>query len=288
MPKPTPLAIELLRIDGDTQSRVKINEDTVEDYATLIEQNGKEWPFPPLDVFHDGSEYFVADGFHRLLAGLKAKRGSVPCNVHKGTARDARIFGMTANDQHGLRMTRADKRACVEWLLDNGGKITQTEIAAKSGTSKRLVQMVVADRNAQKAQVARPSGGGGGTPPEPPEPPQDAPEPNPPSEHDSPPKGRPAAAQGPDGQDLGKCPVCAGTKWIDGEDGVVCKKCNQPHGEPGDSDEDLLKTQKSKTVKTAEALLRAFDDLQTMKARPEYDEAILRTKQLVAIARGWK
>ena len=273
MPKPTPLAIELLRIDGDTQSRVKINEDTVEDYATLIEQNGKEWPFPPLDVFHDGSDYFVADGFHRLLAGLKAKRGSVPCNVHKGTARDARIFGMTANDQHGLRMTRADKRACVEWLLDNGGTMTQKAIAEAAGVGVRLVKMVIADRNpvsiAGKASPPKRDGKG-----------QNAPS--------TPNRGGSEADTAPDGQDLGKCPVCAGTKWIDGEDGVVCKKCNQPHGEPGDSDEDLLKTQRAKTVKTAEALLRAFDDLQTMKARPEYDEAILRTKQLLAIARGWK
>ncbi len=103
-----------------------------------------------------------------------------------------------------------------------------------------------------------------------------------------PPKTPPTDLPEPEPADLGKCPVCAGVKWIDGEDGVVCKKCNQPHGEPGDSDEDLLKTQRAKTVKTAEALIRAFDDLQTMKARPEYDEAILRTKQLVAIARGWK
>ncbi len=107
------------------------------------------------------------------------------------------------------------------------------------------------------------------------------PKPSPPS----PPKASPAKAQ----PDYGKCPNCAGVKWTEDEDGVVCKKCNHPHGEPaGDRDEDRIKTQKSKTVKTCEALLRAFDDLQTMKARPEYDEAILRTKQLLAIARGWK
>lgn len=145
--KPTQLSIDLLRIDGGTQSRVKINEDVVEDYAGLIAEAKPEWPLPPLDVFHDGSIHFVADGFHRLLAGLRAKRGSIPCIVHKGTARDARIFGMTANDEHGLRMTRADKRACVEWLLDNGGKMTQKEIADKAGVGVRLVRMVVADRN---------------------------------------------------------------------------------------------------------------------------------------------
>ena len=112
----------------------------------LIIHNGKEWPFPPLTVFHDGSQYWISDGFHRWLAAQDAKRGSIPCTVHPGTAKDARIHGMTANDQHGLRMTRADKRACVEWLLDNGGKMTQKEIAETAGVSPRTVQTVVFER----------------------------------------------------------------------------------------------------------------------------------------------
>ncbi len=169
MPKTQNLAIDLLRIDGGTQSRVAINQDAVGEYADLIvDQN---WPFPPLDVFHDGSEYFVGDGFHRVLAAQRAKRGSIPCLVHKGTAKDARIFGMTANDKHGMRMTRADKRACVEWLLDNGGKMTQKAIAEAAGVSARTVQMMVAEsRKSSKptpqsdAQIAPypPSGGGSG------------------------------------------------------------------------------------------------------------------------------
>jgi len=144
--KPQSLSIDLLRIDADTQNRSSINEDVVQDYADLIAESNGEWPFPPLDVFHDGTEHYVADGVHRILGGRRTKRGSVPCHIHKGTAHDARIFGMTANDKHGLRMTRADKRACVEWLLDNGGKMTQTEIATKAGVGRRLVQTIVADR----------------------------------------------------------------------------------------------------------------------------------------------
>lgn len=298
--KTTPLAIELLRIDGDTQSRVKINEDTVDEYSELITQNGKEWPFPPLDVFHDGTDYFVADGFHRLLAGLRAKRGSVPCNVHKGTAKDARIFGMTANDKHGMRMTPADKRAGVEWLLDTGGKMTQKAIAEAAGVGVRLVRMVVADRNpvsiagksnppkrdGERHDASSPPSGGG----KPPEPPQDAPETDGDSEPDSSPETPQTDAQGTE-DDMGKCPVCAGVKWTSDEDGLgtMCSKCSHPWGEPaGDPDEDRITTLRQKTVKTAEALIRAFDDLQVVKARAEYDEAILRCKQLLSIAKGWK
>lgn len=141
------LPLDLIRIDADTQSRLTLNQDTVDDYADILRGlPANEWPFPPLDVFHDGSEYFLGDGFHRDLGAVRAERVSAPCIVHKGTAKDARIFAMTANDRHGLRLSRADKRANVVWLLENGGKITQKEIAEKSGVSERLVKMIVAER----------------------------------------------------------------------------------------------------------------------------------------------
>jgi len=154
MAKTQILSVDTIRIDAGTQSRISIDEEVVEDYADLIAESDGEWPFGPLDVFHDGTDYLVADGFHRTLAAQRAKRSSIPCRVHKGTVKDARIFGMTANDRHGLRMSRADKRACVEWLLDNGDKMTQAEIASKAGVSIRLVKYVVAERKAPKVQFA--------------------------------------------------------------------------------------------------------------------------------------
>lgn len=89
--------------------------------------------------------------------------------------------------------------------------------------------------------------------------------------------------------DYGKCPNCAGTKWDEDEDGVCCSKCHHPHGEPaGDVDEDRIKTQRQKTIKTIEALIRAFDDLQAMQARRDHSEAIAACKGLLKTARAWK
>ena len=73
----------------------------------------------------------------------------------------------------------------------------------------------------------------------------------------------------------------------------------------GDPDEDALKTQGQKTVKTLEAALRAFDDLQCMKARTEHSGAtkwladdvlvtikdmgvIAACKGLLKIAKSWR
>ena len=328
MPKTQSLSVDLPRIDAGTQSRIAINDDVVGDYAEIIEEAGTEWPFPPLDVFHDGTDYYVADGFHRLLGARRTKRGSIPCIVHKGTATDARIFAMTANDQHGMRMTRADKRACVEWLLKNGGKMTQAAIAAAAGVTPRTVKMIVADQNpvsiAGKASPPKQDSKGKTSPSTPirgdsdrsdpapvaavgpsgsagddvssadpfdeaPESPETAPEPETASKSPRPPKARQRAAQDAEGVNYGKCPNCAGTKWTEDEDGVCCSKCYHPHGEPaGDVDEDRIKTQRQKTVKTVEALMRAFDDLQMMLAKPEHEEIIGLCKVLLKKAKEWK
>jgi len=158
MSKTETLSIDLLRLDGDTQARIEVHSDTVEEYAELLAaSNGKKallWPFGPVTVYHDGTSYFIADGFHRVLAAHKAKRASVPCDVKKGTARDARFFGMKANDEHGLRMSREDRRKNVVWMLEHYPEMTQANIAANAGVALRTVATIVADRKPKNVQVA--------------------------------------------------------------------------------------------------------------------------------------
>jgi len=53
-------------------------------------------------------------------------------------------------------------------------------------------------------------------------------------------------------------------------------------------DEQWIKDQRSKTIKTAEALLRAFDDLHTMLPKSNHAEVAATCKGLIKTARGWK
>ncbi len=91
-------------------------------------------------------------------------------------------------------------------------------------------------------------------------------------------------------EDYGKCPNCAGERWkVDG-DGLACMKCNHPHGEPaGDVDEERIKTQRQKSRKTVEALMRAIADLHHLKPSPvRCAKAIKDCKRILAALNDWE
>lgn len=89
-------------------------QTVVRDYAKALKRKAK---FPPVDVFYDGSIYHLADGFHRYESHLLAGLEYIDANVREGTKRDAMLFAVGANRDHGLKRTAADKRHAVTVLL---------------------------------------------------------------------------------------------------------------------------------------------------------------------------
>ena len=120
--------------DGDAQMRVEMHPETVADYAADMLDGAV---FPPVIVFHDGADYWLADGFHRVEAARKIDRKEIEVEIRDGTARDAILHGIGANATHGLRRTQADKRRAVERLL------TDPEWAAWS--DRKIAQLAKVD-----------------------------------------------------------------------------------------------------------------------------------------------
>ena len=110
------LDIKEIRIDGGTQSRVAISDDAVTDYTEALLNGAK---MPPVIVFFDGKQYWLADGFHRYHAHNRAKLTEMDADIKNGTKRDAKIFSWGANDDHGMRRTNADKRRIVIEALED-------------------------------------------------------------------------------------------------------------------------------------------------------------------------
>jgi len=117
-PCPSPTRVEpipLARIkDGGAQMRVEMRVETVNDYATDMLDGAV---FPPIVVFDDGNDFWLADGFHRVEARRKIGHEAIVAEIRTGTMRDAVLHGIGSNAAHGLRRTQADKRRAVERLL---------------------------------------------------------------------------------------------------------------------------------------------------------------------------
>lgn len=133
------IAIGHIRDDGGTQSRARLDGDTIRDYAEAM-LAGTE--FPPVTLYYDGKDYWLADGFHRLDAARRAGVDSLGADVRQGTRRDAVLFSVGANSGHGLRRTNADKRRAVETLLsdEEWRNWSDHEIARKCAVGHDLVR----------------------------------------------------------------------------------------------------------------------------------------------------
>jgi hypothetical protein len=132
------LALNLIQIDGGTQSRANVNDHVVEEYAEAIKAGAT---FPPIVVFYDGKKHWLADGFHRFHAYQKAGRENVSADIRQGTRRDAILHSVGANETHGLRRTRDDKRRAVLTLLNDAewSKWSDREIARQCAVSPDTV-----------------------------------------------------------------------------------------------------------------------------------------------------
>ena len=133
----------MILTDAACQARVKIRPGVVRDYrramAEQISEGGLR--FPPIVLFTDGLLYWLADGFHRILAARATGLSEFPADVRPGTERDALLFSISSNGAHGLPRTNADKRKAVTLLLADAewSQWSDSEIARHCQVSQSFV-----------------------------------------------------------------------------------------------------------------------------------------------------
>lgn len=113
----TSIKLAEVRTDGGTQMRAEISEERTQEYAEAL-QDGAE--FPPIVVFFDGNDYWLADGFHRVGAFTHARKTEIPGLVFDGSLKDAIRYALSANAKNGQRRTRDDLRRCYEAAVAHG------------------------------------------------------------------------------------------------------------------------------------------------------------------------
>lgn len=150
------LALLDIRTNGGTQTRAELDQGAVNDYAEAIEDGAT---FPPVVVFYDGNDYWLADGFHRYRATEKAGRTHIDADVRQGNQRAAILHSVGANADHGLRRNGEDKRRAVQTLLDDPewSEWSDREIARRCRVSptsvgqwRKLTVQMDSDRRGRK------------------------------------------------------------------------------------------------------------------------------------------
>ena len=133
------LQYEQIRIDGGTQPRAELLIPVMEEYAEQMHSGAK---FPPITVFFDGKDYWLADGFHRIGAALRVyPDGPIEAEVVQGTQSDAQWYSFGVNKAHGLRRKREDVASAVKAALRHplGAKRSDREIAEHVGVDHKTV-----------------------------------------------------------------------------------------------------------------------------------------------------
>ena len=157
--RPRVLELARIRTDGDTQARRSLDRQAVADYAEAIERGEK---LPPIVVFDDGRELWLADGFHRVAAMQQAKKLRISAQVMYGDRDKAAWYALGANRTNGLRMTNADKEHAVKRALRMRPDASDRSIAEHVGVSaptvgkyRATVEPGVKDLHVERARTGR-------------------------------------------------------------------------------------------------------------------------------------
>lgn len=145
------MKIKIADLDLSLQTRCGTDAETIDNYAQAMADGAA---FPDVTVFTDGERYWLADGFHRVMAAKQNGKTSIAADVRKGTEDDAVVFGGTANNKQGKRPTRADVQHFLTMVWERreaifGGTPTGGNLAEKCGVSRSAGEAFVRARLAE-------------------------------------------------------------------------------------------------------------------------------------------
>lgn len=135
------IELAAIAVDASTQIRISLNDVVVKEYAERMLDGVR---FPPIVLFHDGTNYHIGDGFHRVLAAQQNGAVTVDADVRNGTHEDALWFALGANREHGRQLTPADRRHAIKIALQTEWSESKTAeaIAQQLGISHQRVSEV--------------------------------------------------------------------------------------------------------------------------------------------------
>jgi hypothetical protein len=121
--KETTLKIKDIRTDGGTQPRGVLDTKIISKYAKEMKEGVA---FPPVVVFYDGENYYLADGFHRIAGRKEANQDTTNVDIKMGTLSEAQWYSYSVN-VHGLPRSTEDKKRAIEAALSHPKAATMND-----------------------------------------------------------------------------------------------------------------------------------------------------------------
>lgn len=127
------LELSSITLDEEIQPRSKITHRVVQEYKRAMSAGDV---FPPVIVFYNGLEHWLADGFHRFDARVMMGESEILADVWQGNRHDALLYGVEANIGNDFELSEVDITRNVIKLIGhpNLQKWTDEEIATHCGT----------------------------------------------------------------------------------------------------------------------------------------------------------
>lgn len=129
----------LLRRDGGTQPREKLDTEHIED---LIRDWRKGDRFEPALAYYDGQFYWLTDGYHRDKALEELGESKILVEIRSGTLEDAKWHSYCVNQHKALKRSNADKQRAVIGALMHpyGACKSNVQIADHCGVDEGTVR----------------------------------------------------------------------------------------------------------------------------------------------------
>lgn len=130
------LPLHELVLDPNLNLRDRLDTDTVERY---MDSWGR---MPPVTVFEVEGRWLLADGFHRHAAAIQLEKQSIRAEVRQGRFEDALDYVAEANLHHGLPLTRAERRRCIEVKLRLHHERSDRHLSEELSVGRELIAKV--------------------------------------------------------------------------------------------------------------------------------------------------
>jgi hypothetical protein len=133
------MKLSALILDPSAQPRVKLDETVIEEYTEAMQEGNV---FPPLVVYGTDRRAWLADGWHRYHAAQQAGLTEIDVDLREGTLSDAVWHSISANAEHGLRRSNADKNRAVTTALTINSALSDVRIAEHCSVHRSMVARV--------------------------------------------------------------------------------------------------------------------------------------------------